>query len=73
MEFCSDWYDKNYYQTSPYHNPKGPKQGRFHVARGGAWFVNCNSYSQTSHREHHDESVQSSQNLVGFRCAAQPN
>ena len=36
-EWCFDWYDANYYATSPAKNPKGPSQGEFHVARGGAW------------------------------------
>lgn len=68
MEFCSDWWNENYYRTSPYKNPKGPKQGKFHVVKGGAWFVNCNFYSHTSHRED-DKRVESSIDVEGFRCA----
>ena len=69
FEICVDWYDEDYYKKSPYKNPQGPEQGKFHVMRGGAWFANCNFYSQTSRRAHFDESVQSSRNAVGFRCA----
>lgn len=36
-EWCSDWYDRNYYQYSPEHNPKGPDTGREKVLRGGSW------------------------------------
>ena len=36
-EWVYDWYDKNYYKTSPYKNPMGPKKGKYHVIRGGAW------------------------------------
>ena len=36
-EWVYDWYDKNYYKTSPYKNPKGPDKGKYHVIRGGAW------------------------------------
>jgi formylglycine-generating enzyme required for sulfatase activity len=69
FEICSDWYDENYYHNSPYKNPQGPEGGQFHVMRGGSWFVNCNFYSRTSRRAHYDQSVQSSKNVVGFRCA----
>ena len=35
-EWCSDWYDKDYYQNSPSRDPQGPRQGLFRVARGGS-------------------------------------
>lgn len=37
-EWTSDWYDKNYYQSSPSQNPEGPSSGEFKVIRGGSWF-----------------------------------
>ena len=36
-EWVHDWYDKKYYEKSPYKNPKGPVKGKYHVIRGGAW------------------------------------
>jgi len=36
-EWCSDWYDKNYYSSSPRKNPPGPASGEYCVCRGGAW------------------------------------
>ena len=36
-EWVSDWYDKKYYEKSPYKNPQGPEKGKYHVIRGGAW------------------------------------
>jgi formylglycine-generating enzyme required for sulfatase activity len=36
-EWCSDWYDKNYYSRSPDDNPKGPSTGSHRVYRGGSW------------------------------------
>jgi formylglycine-generating enzyme required for sulfatase activity len=36
-EWCSDWYDKDYYQRSPLQDPQGPDTGTFRVARGGSW------------------------------------
>ena len=36
-EWCSDWYDKNYYQQSKKNNPQGPMNGDYRVLRGGSW------------------------------------
>ena len=37
LEFCSDWYDKDYYATSPTVDPQGPEGGTFRILRGGDW------------------------------------
>ncbi len=34
-EWCSDWYDDNYYSVSPSENPTGPESGYQRVSRGG--------------------------------------
>jgi len=39
-EWCSDWYDENYYKNSPTQNPKGPNNGDTRVLRGGSWYFN---------------------------------
>ena len=36
-EWCSDWYDGDYYAKSPDRNPKGPSSGADRVLRGGSW------------------------------------
>jgi formylglycine-generating enzyme len=40
-EWCSDWYDANYYAGSPERNPRGPEQSAMKPARkssrGGSW------------------------------------
>ena len=36
-EWCSDWYQPDYYQSSPDRNPSGPKAGVRKASRGGAW------------------------------------
>jgi formylglycine-generating enzyme required for sulfatase activity len=36
-EWCSDWYDPEYYQRSPLENPVGPATGTRRSSRGGAW------------------------------------
>ncbi len=40
-EWCSDWYDYDYYQRSPRNNPQGPPSGETHVGRGGSWSYNA--------------------------------
>ena len=52
-EWCSDWYDSDYYGRSPTSDPRGPSSGSYRVFRGGSWFSlarycrcafrNCNS------------------------------
>ena len=34
-EWCNDWYDSDYYDSSPGVNPEGPASGSYHVVRGG--------------------------------------
>jgi formylglycine-generating enzyme required for sulfatase activity len=36
-EWCSDWYDANYYAVSPERNPRGPDTGTRRSSRGGSW------------------------------------
>jgi formylglycine-generating enzyme required for sulfatase activity len=36
-EWCSDWYDPNYYAASPDRNPRGPEEGKRKASRGGSW------------------------------------
>lgn len=36
-EWCFDWYDQNYYKSSPLKNPEGPGSGISRVVRGGSW------------------------------------
>jgi formylglycine-generating enzyme required for sulfatase activity len=36
-EWCSDWYDSEYYKNSPASNPRGATSGTSRVLRGGSW------------------------------------
>jgi formylglycine-generating enzyme required for sulfatase activity len=35
--WCTDWYDANYYGSSPTDDPVGPDSGQLRVVRGGSW------------------------------------
>jgi len=52
QEWCSDWYDAKYYESSPDDCPKGPDKGSQKVLRGGhyAWFVHM-SYTYSRYWE----------------------
>jgi sulfatase modifying factor 1 len=37
-QWCADWFDEKYYESSPKSNPTGPASGTFRVLRGGSWY-----------------------------------
>ena len=65
-EWVYDWYDKNYYKTSPYKNPRGPDKGKYHVIRGGAW-NSLPDYLRSSSRYGFDDAKDFYG--IGCRCA----
>jgi formylglycine-generating enzyme len=36
-EWCTDWFDADYYRSSPACNPQGPTDGSRKASRGGSW------------------------------------
>lgn len=68
-EWVADWYDRNYYQWAPDHNPPGPEKGKTKVVRGGAWEFSAHE-SRCSMRNH--EYPGPRHGLIGFRCADTP-
>jgi len=67
-EWCADWYDNNYYATSPKSNPAGSASGSYRVLRGGSWLPSLNDYYLRVSSPTFD--VPSNLNyLIGFRCA----
>lgn len=63
-EWCSDWYDEDYYQNSQQNNPTGPNEGTKKVRRGGA-AINSNYWSKVKARTSSDPT--STGNYLGFR------
>ena len=50
-EWCHDWYDSDYYDTSPGSNPTGPTSGSNRVRRGGGWRYDAN-YCRSAYRNY---------------------
>jgi len=65
-EWCSDWYDDNYYASSTRNNPQGPSNGVYKVIRGGEWELPA-GLSRTTYREAAKPHVR--RNDIGFRLA----
>lgn len=63
-EWCSDYYGKEYYATSPKNNPQGPIEGPNRVARGGSWSLDA-PYSRTAFRFWYNPA--SHYGAIGFR------
>ena len=69
LQWCSDWYDYNYYNTSPEQNPHGPGRGKTKVLRGGGWNI-YTAYCGVTVRA--DLIPDSCYYNVGFRLARDP-
>ncbi|PIZ16747.1 hypothetical protein COY52_06170 [Candidatus Desantisbacteria bacterium CG_4_10_14_0_8_um_filter_48_22] len=67
-EWCSDWYDADYYKSSPYKNPQGPDSGSLRVMRGGSW-NNFTVMYRSANRYSLDPRFKWNGNSIGFRCA----
>ena len=63
-EWTNDWYDSNYYSSSPSNDPQGPASGTDRVDRGGSWDSNANSCRVANRRN--DDPTDTIVNL-GFR------
>lgn len=67
-EWCSDWYDSDYYDHSGKTNPKGPKTGREKVIRGGA-FNSRSRACRSANRYYQNPDISSC--AIGFRLVRQ--
>ena len=65
-EWCYDWYDSDYYDRSPLHNPQGPSSGTNKVCRGGYYNGDVEK-CEVSYREYCDPS--STKRFRGLRLA----
>lgn len=65
-EWCSDWYNSNYYKVCPLNDPEGAPIGKGRVVRGGSW-QQTKSFSRLSYRSSHAPTYKSGG--LGFRLA----
>ncbi len=65
-QWCSDWYDANYYRDSPARNPTGPPTGVSRVLRGGRWFINDPNFFPAAYRNFYLPGHYLG--FCGFRC-----
>lgn len=66
FEWCSDWYDENYYKQSPMTNPKGPESGDEKVLRGSSWGSETNMMRSAKRSK---QNPGSQDEHLGCRCA----
>jgi sulfatase modifying factor 1 len=66
-EWVHDWYDPDYYVSSPRTCPQGPAAGRFRIVRGGGWLTAEPRMLTCSHRHHVPPDTYSYG--IGFRVA----
>lgn len=65
-EWVADWYDLDYYKSSPDRNPKGPETGTQKAFRGGGW-MDSTTTMRVAMRNGTDPNTKI--NWMGFRCA----
>jgi serine/threonine-protein kinase len=68
-EWVADWYDANYYASSPSSNPQGPSSGDGRALRGGSWYDSGSSVRASNRYWDVPDFRYSS---VGFRCSRSP-
>jgi formylglycine-generating enzyme required for sulfatase activity len=49
LQWCQDWYGKDYHKESDKKDPQGPNSGTLRVLRGGSWF-NFPRYCRAAYR-----------------------
>lgn len=67
-EWVQDWYDENYYKSSPAKNPTGPAKGEAHVIRGASW-RNTADMLRAANRNKQAPSDRQRRVYIGIRCA----
>lgn len=68
-EWVNDWYQSDYYASSPASNPPGPGSGDYRVLRGSDWYYDWDAL-RVANRDYNYPDIRNVS--VGFRCAAPP-
>lgn len=67
-EWCSDWFDPDYYPIAVQDNPQGPESGECRVMRGGSYLCHdsyCHRYRVSARSSNTPDSTSGN---IGFRC-----
>jgi formylglycine-generating enzyme len=67
-EWCQDWYDEDYYGSSPANDPAGPSSGSSRVSRGGSW---CYGPSDIRSANRNWGTPDDRDSFVGFRVVVE--
>jgi formylglycine-generating enzyme required for sulfatase activity len=68
-EWCNDIYSADYHKSSPASDPRGPKDGKERVLRGGSWNDSEESFGSAVRAM--DGSINDAcilRDTIGFRC-----
>lgn len=68
IQWCSDFYDANYYTNEKSVDPQGPRSGLYYVLRGGSW-SGIPRYCRSANRTR--SSPQGGSCVVGFRVVVE--
>ena len=67
-EWCLDWYDMEYYKSSPAKNPTGPDTGKYRVLRGGGMTANPVDFRISNRKYDLPDAIDAT---YGFRCVVE--
>ena len=67
-QWVNEWYDQNYYQSSPSQDPQGPASGQYRVLRGGSWSFDPRD-ARVSFRGYFNPAIR--YDFFGFRCGGE--
>lgn len=65
-QWCSDWFNEEYYKSTDVENPQGPVKEDFRVCRGGSWWSDMHN-CRVSNRDRYPADAKDDD--VGFRLA----
>jgi formylglycine-generating enzyme required for sulfatase activity len=74
-EWCQDVFAKDYYQSSPDKNPRGPADGKEYVLRGGSWKSPAEA-ARSAYRLGETPGFSDAclaRDAIGFRCVRKQN
>jgi len=69
-EWCNDWWQSDYYGSSPYYNPPGATSGTYRVLRGGSWYYGA-FLCRVAYRSGYTPDGR--YDFIGFRCVLDLN